>query len=215
MTLQSDSYSFVHGITPTCICWLDGDGARLIEAHLRTGEGERDAVLFALHEGARTVSNPQLQEALSSAFWNHFAGLLRRIAGVHEHSIEALESALGVVWLDRQRLDFRNERQFLAYLRRRMRWRAQSQRRSSSAASLDNLALMDPGPGPATHVRQEMERSDLRTRIDALPDRERTLILGRLAGKPLDQQMKELQLSESTYRRLLRKSLDRLRPGTE
>ena len=60
-----------------------------------------------------------------------------------------------------------------------------------------------------------MDRSDLRTRIDALPDRERTLILGRLAGKPLDQQMKELQLSESTYRRLVRKSLDRIRPGTE
>lgn len=187
----------------------------MIEAHLRTGESKRDAVLFALHEGARTVSNPQLQEALSSAFWNHFARLLRRIAGLHEHPIEALESALGIVWLDRQRLDFRSERQFLAYLRRRMRWRAQSQRRSSSAASLDNLGLIAPGPGPATHVRQEMERSELRARIDALPDRERTLILGRLAGKPLDQQMKELQLSESTYRRLLRKSLDRIRPETE
>ncbi|RMH00910.1 MAG: sigma-70 family RNA polymerase sigma factor, partial [Planctomycetota bacterium] len=187
-----------------------------------------DAVLGTAHELAvqdRMIADEFLGHFLVTMMkLGHFAMLpgLRRFLD----SGDLVDSVAGEIWRDLMEVEFRTRREFLAYLGRRLKWKASDRQRGLQAGRRREDLRRDPrtpegepvelpapasAPGPSTILARREEQELLAAALVRLPERDREVLQRHLRGESHEQVAAALGLRPATARQALHRAIERAR----
>ncbi len=181
-----------------------------------------DAVLATAHELART------DREVADEFLGHFLVAMTRLgslsisAGLQRFldTGDLVDSVAGDIWRDLAQIEFPGRRQFLAYLARRMRWKASDharrlhsgRRREDRRQPVEEEQLAAPSqPGPSTMVGQQEERERLVLAILRLPARDRELLTRHLRGESFAEIAAAMGLTHEAARKAIQRAMAKAR----
>lgn len=214
---------------PACVLAFSQE-ARIqeLQASLADGRDLEDAALAIVHR----LSGED--RAIADEFLGHFLDAMMRI-GSFSVSIglrrfldtgDLVNSVAGALWQDLQAIEFRSRREFLAYLGKRLEWKAADRARGLSAGRrredlhrevdfADAPPAQEGQDGPATMVVKEEEFDRLALALLRLPPRDRELLTRHLRGENHAAVAEALDLSPEAARKALQRAIVKARAMLE
>jgi len=193
-----------------------------VTARVSSGLRVEDAVLVEVHRAAgadRRVADEFLAHLLPELAK---AGHRVRSSGLRRFldTGDLVQSVLGDLWPEIQKARFQSRRSFVAFLARRLSWKARDKARALEAGLRreDLRVEVDPEEDPplesedpflASVRREESER--LIRLLLHLSARDRTLLTQFLRGVSLDVIARECELSKDAARMAIQRAIQRLR----
>ncbi len=194
--------------------------ARAVAERMQGGASPADAVLAEVH--CRVGSD----RALLGEFLSSFVPELLRY-GTREinqsirrvtDQADLVQSILADVLPDVANIEFQSRAAFVAFLRRRTRWKAGTKRRGARKLPQVSEPMpepQNPGPSPPSVVIREDEHREIALRILRLPPREREMLQRHLRGESTTTISEQLGMSPRTARRCLAEARKLVREGME
>lgn len=138
---------------------------------------------------------------------------------------DLVQSALGDIWPDLQSIKFETRGRFLAYLAKRLGWKAGDRRRQLRSARRAEDRRVHPSPSewdvastedsPSTLAAADEEQERLALLLVRLPERERDLTRLLLEGRPLPEIASQLGLSYNATRMAIQRAIRKARRMAE
>lgn len=198
------------------------DAQARVRSRLRGGCDREDAVLgelFRAADGDRHVANEFvayfLNDLLRLGHRAHDAGLRRFL-----DTGDLVQSIVGDLWQDLRAVRFDSRAGFLAYLSRKLRWKAADRGRSArreldrGKRRAERDELTDEAPKQASPILiaiDEEERERLILLLLRLPERDRDLLTLFLKGLDIGAIAEHMQLSRDAARVALQRAIERAR----
>lgn len=193
----------------------------LVLHRLTRGMGMEDAVLGCLHREA--ANNREVADEFLSYFlvdlYRYAQQSLNPALSRYLDTGDLVQSVMGDVWPDWNRVKFDNKRKFGRYLGNRLNWKAAEKTRRLKAGtrredlrvqhSPEDLGVQASGSSPESIAGLNEERKQLLVVLARLRDRERTLVRRHLSGDSITKIATDLDLAEDTTRKALNRALER------
>lgn len=192
-----------------------------VEAAIAAGTAFEDAVLgVAFREAKR-------DRLVADEFIGYFLAALTRIGHINMRPAlrryldtgDLVQSVLGSMWEDIQRVEFQGRAAFLSYLARRLQWKASDRARgmNSGRRQEDRRMALDPEdvgrartePGPGTIAGQEEELERIGLAIPLLQPRDQSIIRLLACGVGHDEIGARLGLAPAAARQAIRRARER------
>ncbi|MCC7015569.1 MAG: sigma-70 family RNA polymerase sigma factor [Planctomycetes bacterium] len=199
------------------------DALALVLSRVRDGAALDDAVLWLVHREGR--ADPRVADEFIAHFLCDLLSVARPAIspGLRRFldSGDLVQSVLGDLWSDLATVKFDSRASFLAYLARRLRWKASDHHRTLNRdrrredlrvpedASELPLAAADPSPASLAGASDEAEQLTLR--IMRLPERDQLIVRLHMRGAGIGGIVQATQLNTETARKALQRALQRLR----
>lgn len=193
----------------------------LVLGRWRGGRALEDAVLGEVFRGA--AKHRELADEFIALFLADLQrlGHLRLSAGLRRFldTGDLVQSVLGDLWQDVQKVRFESRPQFLAYLAQALRWKSGTQaqrlaagnRREDQRAEQPVEEAAAGGARPESLAGQEEERERLALVLLRLPQRDRELLTHYLRGESQAQLAERLGLSADAVRMGVQRAVARAR----
>lgn len=204
---------------------LLGDPAvqALALARLRAGYDVEDAVLSQVH--AAMDRDPRLADEFVAYFLRDLLRLGHRVKPAALQRFldtgDLVQSVLGDLWRDLAAVHYETRARYLAYLSRKLRWKASHKGRALDAAKrsehrrhelpADELDLAGASDSPATAAARGEDLDRLALVLMRLPERDRRLLTLHLRGAELREIAAELSLEYDAARMALQRAIRRAR----
>ena len=192
-------------------------------ARLRNGYDLEDAVLSQVHEAMGRDTR------LADEFMGFFLRDLMRLG--HRVKLGALkrfldtgdlvQSVLGDLWTELAGVRYETRGRYLAYLARKLRWKASNKNRAletdkraehrRSDASLEEIDLPEDGASPLTRVVQGEDMDRLVLGLMKLSERDRHVLTLYLQGIEVEEIARQRNLSYDAARMALKRAIRRAR----
>lgn len=195
-----------------------------LAALLTDGVALEDAVLRLVHRESA------FDRVVADEFLGHFLSAMTRIGhflvsdGLRRYldSGDLVDSIVGNLWQEFTQVEFRTRREFLAFLGRRMQWKAADKARGLAAgrrredlhrevdfatAGLSN----DDQPGPSTLAMGAEDRDRLILALLRLPPRDREILNRHLRGEDHAEVARALGLQPAAARKALQRAIEKAR----
>lgn len=188
---------------------LRKDGVELADAVLRLAHGE------AIHNSS-----------IGDEFLSHFLTAMMRVgrfsmrAGLRRYldSGDLVNSVAGSVWKDLATVKFSTRREYLAFLGRRLQWKAADKAKALAAGKrrLDlqlNIDFESAGvanldqAGPATQAGNQEDVDRLLAILPRLPKRDQDILRSALRGESVQQIAEAMELSQEAARKALKRAI--------
>ncbi len=215
----------VDQLGPACVeRFRDPALQRELDTLLDGGNSLDDAVLRLIHREAAA------DRAIADEFLGHFLIAMSRIGhfamsdGLRRFldTGDLVNSVAGSVWRDLTSIEFRSRGEFLAYLGKRLQWKAADRARKLSAGKRreDRRREVDveesnrtekEAPGPSTLAEGVEERERLILALLRLPPRDRELLQRSLRGEDQVQIAESLGMSPEAVRKATQRAIEKAR----
>lgn len=209
---------------PACAAVLEDGGTQaLVLSRLRQGRSLEDAVLGEIHHAAG--HNPRVADEFLAFFLSDMMKLghqrvpssLRRFLDTGD----LVQSVLGDLWEDFEKLRFETRGQFLAYLVQALRWKGSGHQQRMTAGNrredlrvdppAESLRALSEAPTPSSQAAAAEERERMALVLLRLPERDRELLRAFLKGESNEAIGAKLGLSPDAARMGIQRALQRAR----
>jgi len=209
------------GASQALLC--DPAAQALALARLRNGYDVEDAVLSQVH--AAMGRDSRLADEFLAYFLRDLLRLGHRVKSTALKRFldtgDLVQSVLGDLWSDIASVRFETRSRYLAYLARKLRWKASNRTRALEAAkrsehkrheqAADELELEHAGDSPATAAAKGEDLDRLALVLMKLPERDKKLLTLHLRGLELREIAQQMGLSYDAARMALDRAVRRAR----